>query len=568
MKVTDYIIEFLIQEGVTDIFGYPGGVICHLIDSATKYADRIATHTNYHEQASAFAACGYAQETHNIGVAFATSGPGATNMVTGIANAYYDSTPVVFITGQVDTYGLKGDMPIRQRGFQETDVVSIVQSITKYAVRVNNPNDIRYELEKAFTVARSGNPGPVVLDLPADVQRAEINENTLKAYVNVENTRNLKRDVKSIVDQLKRAKRPCFLVGNGVKQAGMISEMRCLIRKLQIPTVFSMPAFDILPYNDEYNYGFIGANGQRYGNFILGKADLIISIGSRLDLKQVGNKREEFAQQAKIVRIDIDKDAFCHRVHNDETQIEADIKQLLPQLLSQINENFIWDNNWQTTCVRIKNILRGYDDEDYTKVLNAFGKWLPDDCVITLDVGQSQVWCCQQLETKENQSVHMSAGLGTMGYSLPAAIGAYYSHKKPVFCFNGDGGIQMNIQELQFLDREQLPVHVIIINNHSLGMIRGFQEANFEKNYSQTIEGNGYSVPNFKKIANAYNLQYKLIQTVAEINTLKLDVQRPSVIEIVLPNKTVLNPNFGRNGLIQDQRPYLERDLFNELMEM
>ena len=182
MKVTDYIIEYLIANSITDIFGYPGGVICHLIDSATKYSDKIAVHTNYHEQASAFSACGYAQECGKLGVAFSTSGPGATNLVTGIANAYFDSIPVLFLTGQVDTYGLKGNLPIRQRGFQETDIVSMVAPITKYAVRVDKPEDIVYKLEKAVSIAFQGNPGPVLVDVPADTQRAEIDLSLCRHY--------------------------------------------------------------------------------------------------------------------------------------------------------------------------------------------------------------------------------------------------------------------------------------------------------------------------------------------------------------------------------------------------
>ena len=217
MKVTDYIIEFLISKQVTDIFGYPGGVICHLIDSATKYQGRINAHINYHEQAAAFAACGYAQESNKIGVAYTTSGPGATNLMTGIANAFFDSTPTMFLTGQVDTYGLKGDLPIRQRGFQETDVISMVKDITKYAVRIDDPKDIQFEMEKAYHIATSGNPGPVVLDLPADVQRADVDIETLQKFVPQSETKNAGQTLEVLKEMLKSAKRPCFLIGNGIK---------------------------------------------------------------------------------------------------------------------------------------------------------------------------------------------------------------------------------------------------------------------------------------------------------------------------------------------------------------
>lgn len=569
MKVTDYIVEFIISKGVTDIFGYPGGVICHFIDSTTKYNGKLKTHINYHEQASAFAACGYAQETGRIGVAYVTSGPGATNLVTGIANAYFDSTPVMFLTGQVDTYGLKGKLPIRQRGFQETDVVSIVESISKYAVRVDDPAKIRYELEKAYDIAMSGNPGPVVIDLPADVQRAMADKNTLEGFKPEKKVHLTEDNINMIIEEINNSERPCFLVGNGVKQAGMVQELIKIIDTIRIPTVFSMPAFDILPYDNVCNFGFIGANGHRYGNFVVGKSDLIITIGSRLDLKQVGNNRNDFASDARIIRIDIDENSFEYPVHNDEIPICADIKYLIPGLLSNIDKIKPIAKEWMRVCCAIKHELEGYDDEDYTKLICLLGKKIPENFGITADVGQSEVWIAQQLHVKQNQTVHMSAGHGAMGYSLPAAIGTYYGKRKPVISFNGDGGIQMNIQELQYLSREKIPVHVVILNNNSLGMIRGFQEANFEKNYSQTVEGRGYSAPDFAKIAEAYKLQYININTEKEIMKFDtIDINLPSIIEVQLPDETSLNPNFGRTGLIQDQRPYLDRSLFEKLMKM
>lgn len=567
MKITDYIIEFIISKGVTDIFGYPGGVICHLIDSATKYEDEITTHINYHEQASAFAACGYAQETSNIGVAFTTSGPGATNLMTGIANAYFDSTPVIFLTGQVDTYALKGDIPIRQRGFQETDVVSMVKSITKYAIRIDDPKRIKYEFEKAYYIATSGNPGPVVIDLPADIQRADVDIEKCEEFCSEENTSlNYDSIIEELTSALKSSKRPCFIVGNGIKQAGLRKETRLLIEKLNIPSVFSMPAFDTLPFKHRLNFGFIGANGHRYANFVIGKSDLIISLGSRMDLKQVGNDREKFAEHADIIRIDIDKGNLSYKVHTDEFQIVADLKRLIPRW-SEVAKRSVSDE-WAEICRKIKNRLIGYDDEPYTRLLNALGKVIPEQAIITADVGQSELWVAQQIQIKENQTAHFSAGHGTMGFSLPAAIGSYYGRKVPVYSFNGDGGIQMNIQELQYLRRENLPIKVIIMNNHALGMIRGFQEANFNKNYSQTVEGNGYSTPDFKKIAYAYGIEYVSIKNEEDIKKIDICDEEPCLIEIEMPTETVLNPNFGRNGLIQDQRPYIEREIFDELMKL
>ena len=219
-------------------------------------------------------------------------------------------------------------------------------------------------------------------------------------------------------------------------------------------------------------------------------------------------------------------------------------------------------------CKELKLRLIGYDNKDYTNLLCDFCEQIPANTTITADVGQSEVWIAQQLQVKEHQSVHMSAGLGSMGYSLPAAIGSYYATNKPVISFNGDGGIQMNIQELQFIARERLPIAVVVINNQSLGMIRGFQEANFDKNYSQTTNKTGYNVPDFSKIAKAFGLNYEKIECKKDIDVLGINSDTPKLIEVVVNEDTVLEPNFGRNGLIQDQRPYLDRKVFDELMKL
>ena len=566
MKVTDYIIEFLIDKNVTDIFGYPGGAICHLIDSASKYKDRIKVHTNYHEQASSFSACAYAQESLKLGVAFSTSGPGATNLATGIANAYYDSIPVMFITGQVDTYSLKGKMHIRQNGFQETDIVSMFKPITKYSIRVDNPEDIVYEIHKAYDIAISGNPGPVLIDLPADVQRVDIDISKCKEYM-IDYNSDINYDVyaKVIIDKLSNSFRPCLIVGNGVKQSGCKNVITELVNKLGIPTVFSMPAVDTLIYNNEYNYGFIGANGHRYANFVVGKSDLIITIGTRMDLKQVGSNRLDFAKGTKIIRIDIDEGNFENSIH-DEVCIKADIKLLLPKLLKHCR--FRINKKWIDVCQMIKNELSDYDNEEYHYLIKQFCKFIPEHTGIVADVGQSAVWVAQQLQIKNGQTFHISSGHGAMGYSLPAAIGTYYGGKDFVCSFNGDGGVQMNIQELQFIKREKLPIWVIIINNQCLGMIRGFQEANFDKNYAQTIEGKGYLSPNFKKIAEAYDMEFVQIISKEDLQKLNVLEQKPTIIEIVVKRDTLLKPNFGKNGFIQDQRPYLDRNIYNKLMEL
>lgn len=566
MKVTDYIVEFISQRGIRDCFGYPGGVICHFIDSVSKCSD-ITAHINYNEQGSAFAACGYAQFSGKPGVAYTTSGPGATNLITGIANAYFDSIPCIFLTGQVDTYALADGFPVRQRGFQETNIVSMVKDITKWAVRIDDPRNIKYCLEKAYYIAVSGNPGPVVLDLPADIQRAEIDLDSIESFFAPADAM---IDYESIANEIltiiSRHKQPVIIAGNGIKQAGEKESFRELAEKLKVPIVSSLPAFDLLPFTHPLNYGFIGTNGHRYANFLLGKADLIISIGSRLDIRQIGLSRDKFAPQAQIVRVDIDKKALAYNVHNNDINYCADLKPLISECLKQsIACEF---SEWIGICDQIKRELIGFDDREYNTLISQISDTIPADVNYTIDVGQHQLWFAQSAKIKEHQSVFMSAGHGAMGYSLPAALGIYYASCKPVVVFCGDGGLMMNVQELQFIKREQLPIKIICVNNFSLGMIRGFQERNFNGNYQLTTETSGYLAPNLKKLAKAFGMKYSYVEKIEDTRGINYMDLKPELIELKITNKTTLEPNFGQTGQIQDQLPYMDRELFNKLMSL
>lgn len=530
MKVTDYIIEFLIEKGITDIFGYPGGVICHLMDSATKYP-QIKAHTNYHEQGAAFAACGYAQVSGKLGVAYSTSGPGATNLVTGIANAYYDSTPTLFLTGQVDTYAEKGDYPVRQRGFQETDVVSMVQSMTKYAVRVDDVNTIKYCLEKAYAIAFEGNPGPVLLDLPADVQRAEVDIDSLEGYESEVKDSSYTEEIETISDAISNAKRPLLLIGNGVKLSFTSTEIKAIAETLGVPCIFTMPAFDVFPSSHPLNYGFLGGNGHKYANSIASKSDLIITIGSRMCIRQIGLAREKFAPVAKLIRIDIDKDSMTYKVHDDEVAIAADLKALLPQwkdVVKPLNDY----SEWKKEC----DIIKAENDQsgEGAQLLKKFSKLVPADYDVTLDVGLNQLLCAVNFEVKEGQRVYMSAGHGAMGYSLPAAIGVSTCANKSVVSFCGDGGLMMNVQELQYLKREQLPVKIVCINNGALGMIKAFQERNFNKNYINTTLESGYMTVDLQKLAIAFDIPYTRVSSESELTNVNLSSNGPAFIELVI----------------------------------
>ena len=573
MKVSDYVVEYLIEQGITDVFGYPGGMVTHLMDSFSKYNDKICAHVNYNEQASAFAACAYAQVTGRTGVAYATSGPGATNLITGIANAYFDSIPTVFITGQVNTYELSGSIGVRQKGFQETNIVEIVRPITKAAYQVKDEKKIRYYLEKAFYEANSGRCGSVLLDIPMDILKSDICrdelEETLYSEVD-EETKITEVEIESVLlQQLSDSKRPCVILGNGIRNSGRLNELRQFLDKWKIPFVTSMIAFDIL-HNSDKRYGFIGAYGDRCANFIVAKSDLIISIGSRLDIRQVGADRANFAPNAKIIRVDIDLGELENKLHDTEMQINLSAKTFVEVLETVcIQHDF---SDWLDICNQIKETLNTIDDEELKSMLNKLSRNLPQDCIVTTDVGQNQVWVAQSFEVKERQQFLFSGGHGAMGYALPAAIGAYYATKKPVYCIAGDGGLQMNIQELQFIAREKIPVKVVVINNNALGMIRHFQDMYFDRNYYQTKPEGGYSSPDFTTIATAYGIEaysFDIFDIDKDKNFLKLlDSEKACLIELKINKDTYVYPKLEYGKPNQDQEPLIDRSMYEYLMNL
>ena len=564
MKAADYIVEFLIQKGITDVFGYPGGMVTHLMDSFAKYSDRITAHVTYHEQGASFAACGYAQTSGRTGVAYATSGPGATNLITGICNAYFDSIPVLFITGQVNANEAKGAYGVRQRGFQETDIVSMVKPVTKYAVYVESVDMLAECLNIAFREANSSRKGPVLLDIPMNVLREEI----VAAYPSREKKSSridTTEIVKALQIMLEESTAPCILLGNGVKSAGFSKKIRKSIERLQIPSLTSMIAFDVLG-DSPFNYGFIGAYGTRTANFIAAKSDLIISIGSRMDIRQVGFMRTNFAPNAKIVRFDVDPGELEYEVHKNEIQFCVDMETVVSVLEKlKISHNVL---PWISVCNEIKNLLSEVDCNNIAKLIERISKATPPYAAITTDVGQNQVWVAQSFKIKEGQIVLFSGGHGAMGYSLPAAIGACYGMgKKPVLCIAGDGGMQMNIQELQFIAREQLPIKVVVLNNNALGMIRHFQEMYFDGRYFQTKPEGGYAAPDFAKIAEAYGIKSRQIEIGAPIEDL-FSNDKPELVEILIEENTYVIPKLEFGKPNQDQEPLIDRALYKKIMNL
>lgn len=557
MKASDYIVQFLERNNITDVFGYPGGMVTHLMDSLSRSS--VNSHVTYHEQGAAFSACGYAQTTGKVGVAYATSGPGATNLITGICNAYFDSTPTLFITGQVNTFESKGEYSVRQRGFQETDIVSIVTPVTKYAAQITDAAKLRWHLEHAFYVAQEGRKGPVLLDIPMNILRADVDPETLEGF---EAPKSVKTSsFEELLDAVAASSRPVILAGSGVKTAGASDLLNKVSAHLKIPVITTMLAVDIC----KNSYGFIGAYGSRTANFIAAKSDLVITLGARLDVRQIGANRSAFAPDACIIRVEIDKDELSLKAHDDEIQINADVKDALEAMTTLPARK---ESDWNKVCNTIRDELKDIDSRLPNKLVQKISDQIPENAVITTDVGQNQVWVAQSFNVKDGQRIFFSGGHGAMGYSLPAAIGCAIASKENVYSFSGDGGIQMNIQELQTIARENLPVKIILFNNSALGMIRHFQEMYFDNNYVQTTPEGGYTVPDFGAVAAAYKIPYTCITSEDDVDGKLFGQDGPQFIEVKITEPTYVFPKLEFGKPNQDQEPLLPREKYIRLMEL
>ena len=373
--------------------------------------------------------------------------------------------------------------------------------------------------------------------------------------------------MKAIIQLIKAAHKPCLLAGAGIRQSGSSALFKKMMEEIHIPVVTSMIAIDALPSDHPLKYGFIGAYGDRTANFIVDKCDLLITLGSRLDIRQTGVNQENFAPYAKLIRIDIDPLECTNKIKTDEIDIHMDLNQAIPLFHQLLKENLKACKPWINTCNQIKQELLEIDAQLPNQIVQQLSKELPEDLIITTDVGQNQVWISQSFYVKENQRILYSGGHGAMGYSLPAAIGAYYALKKPVLSFNGDGGFQMNIQELQFISKQKLPIKIVVFNNHALGMIRHFQEMYFDSRYTQTLSAGGYFNCDLKKIAEAYDIPYMQYEMGESINTC-IDQEGPYLIEVVLPEETYVIPKLAVGKPNTDQEPPLDRDLYRKLMNL
>ena len=584
MKVSDYVAHFLKDAGITHVFAIQGGASAHLIDSLAK-CDGIQYICNQHEQASAMAADGFARVSNGLGCAIATSGPGATNLLTGCCCAYYDSVPVLFITGQVASFRLKGEMQVRQIGFQETETVKIFSPVTKYAVLINKPEDIRYELEKAVHIALDGRKGPVLVDIPDDFQRSEVDVENLRPYVPkpnalTEDTTNIFRLMLEAIRAIGQAERPLIIAGWGIHLASAESTFQKFLERVQIPVVATWGGNDLLAETMACRVGTLGINGARYGNFAVQTADLLIVLGSRLDTHVAGTPLKNFAPNAKKIVVDIDQgelDKYARLDFSVNLQIRMDLNAFFDRFLMAWGEAKPRDlTKWRENLGQWKKkypvYADGYDEKKeldpyfFVKTLSYVA---PADSIFFCDTGCSLVWMSQTFEFQEGQRLFSAFNNTPMGYALPAAIGASFKTGKRIFCVTGDGGLQMNIQELATVVRHKLNITVFLFENDGYGMIQRTQDMWFDSIYEGSDVESGLAFPDFEKIFMTYGFKTFVVdknEAIRQTLNKILRLQGPVCVVIKVPLEAPIVPQIKFGHGLEDMEPNLPREVIqNEL---
>ncbi len=530
MKVSDYVVDLFEKHGVKDIFGYPGVGCSHLMDSLRKSS--IKNHLVYNEQGAAFAVCSYAQASHRVGIAYSTAGPGGTNLITGIANAFCDSIPTIFIIGEKDLSSLKGSRKLRQCTSQEVDIVSICKPISKWSVQIKRIEEIDYVLERAFYLAQDGRPGPVVIDFPSDIQRSNM-IGSVNYFFKPKKRHLCLKDSNLIKEAIIGSKKPLILVGNGIKQSGLASKVLLFAKRLNIPIVTTLICCDLYP-EEPLCLGYIGMDGDRAANESVKKCDLLISLGARLNFKQVSNNRKAFAPNAIIIRVDCDKSELEYELR-DEIKINKDLRDLVPTLIG-LPFDYLSDE-WCNQCMLLKENSKKAPPLNAVagEIVNRISQLLPNDYCIVTDTGSHRRWVMSSFSFKKGQMFFQSAGLASMGYAVPASIGAFFATKRRVICFEGDGGLMMNLQELEMIKRDKMPITIILFNNRCLGDIMEFQKKIFHR-YVLTTEKSGYQVADFKLLAKAFSFRYSKIDYKTDFSKIDFIGNEPHLIEVVVPS--------------------------------
>ncbi len=582
MKLSDYIAEFLYAQGIKHVFVVSGGAIIHSIDSVAKHPgmDYICVQ---HEQAAGAAADAYTRTCGKIGTAMVTSGPGATNLTTSICNAYFDSIPCLFICGQVTTPRLRPSSNLRQKGFQETDIVSLFSSITKYAYRVMDPYEIKYQLQKALYIAQEGRPGPVALDIPDDLQRVDIDVSQLREFVpSAVTVKDCTKAIESLAALIKAAKRPLVIYGAGIRIAGVIDPALQFLRQLGLPCVLTWGGKDIMAHDDPLNMGGIGVVGPRSGNFAAQNADLIIAVGTRLSQMITGGKTTLFAPRAKKVLVDIDPYELTKFTANDfhlDLPIESNLPAFFKKILSAtqgVGDCFAgwraqikaWEQQYPI-CPPEK--YKRSADVDGHVFVKAISQAAGDNDIFITDTGANISWTLQAIEMKKGQRMFSAWNHTPMGYALSASVGAALADKRRIICLTGDGGLMMNIEELATIQRYNLDVKVFIFNNGGHAIQKQTMDTWLNSNYAAVNTDTGLNFPDFVKTAEAFHLPAVRIENHTQLAAgikKALETPGPVVIDVMVDPNQKIEPMLKFGAGLEDLNPKLPPEELARIMRV
>lgn len=577
MKIAKLIIDYFYSKGVRDVFILTGGAIAFIAD-AVKKNKKMRLIPACHEQGASLMSDGYNRISKNPSLCMVTSGPGATNIITGIACSWYDSKPNIFISGQVRSDELKSKKnntnKIRQVGFQETDIISMVKSITKFSYQLKKKDNLKNILDKFFYNAYDNRQGPVLLDVPIDLQNSNISKNVLsKKSIKFSKKKLLIENFDKFQKLLSKSKRPLFLIGGGFQNKDK-KKFTDILYKIKIPVVNTWNGFDILDYKSKNLIGTVGIYGNRASNIALQECDLLIVLGSRLETRVIGRDKKNFAKKAKIIQVDVDKNELNRkRDRKIDLKINCSTDKFINKLnfmLNKINYDKKNFNLWlkKLNQLKLKHLIPGKDQEIYNLKVNPYiffdklSSILNKNSNIFVSTGSTVTWAYQGFKIKSGQRFVSANGHSPMGYALPASIGGYFADpKKNIVCIEGDGSFQLNYQELQVAKIFKIPLKVIILNNKGYGIIRQFQDQNLNSNYAASDSTEKVINPEFKKIASVYNFMYQKISRNSEIqSSLRsfFNKKKASILEVDIDKSVNIVPRIQLNGSLEKMYPYIK----------
>ena len=585
MNLSDYVLSFLEKKKVKNIFTITGGAICFLMDAFSRNRNMKYTAVA-HEQAGAMMADAYSRLGPNFSATMVTSGPGATNLLTGIACSWFDSIPSLHICGQANQHELASydisTKKVRQVGFQETDIIAIAKPITKFTYQLKHENEIKYVLEKAFHISQEGRPGPVLIDIPMNLQRKIVDPKKLKSfYVKKKSIKKQKliNQINKVLSHLKKSKRPVIIIGGGIRISKTCKELLVFLKGMNIPLITTWSGVDAITHDHKNYIGNIGVYGSRAANFVIQNSDFVLSLGSRLDTRVTGGIPKNFARNAIIASVDIDKyELNKNRGLEIKIKINESLKDFFIYFIKISKNTIINKPEWIQKSILWKKKYPAVLDSDrqQKKYVNPYffmerlSKHLKSDDIVIADDGAHLTWTIQALKVLKKQRLFSAFGNSPMGYAFPASIGASIAlNKKKIICIDGDGSIQINIQELQTMVSNQLPIKIIIMNNDGYGIIKQFQELYLDKRYEAVNSYKGVTNPNFSKIARAYGIKYSEIKNNSDIDKVLMKTLKSSSAEFInifiKPDQKIV-PKLTFGSPLEDLSPKIPRKDFSENM--